>query len=91
MTRALSVKSTKVGNVSWHSARLLGKTVSGTDFGDRMGRAESALDTLSAARNRDRWRGVRYRKKSCLGSSVMCIIEMPPNAISTTANFIGIL
>ena len=38
-------------------ARLLGKTVSGTDFGDRMGSgsgqfAASALDTLSAARNR---------------------------------------
>ena len=44
--------------MSWHSARLDGKTVSGTDFGDRMGRgsgqfAASALDTLSAACNRD--------------------------------------
>ena len=43
--------------MSRHSARLLGKTVSGTDFGDRMGRgsgqfAASALDMLSAARNR---------------------------------------
>src|SRR5260370_35142104 len=37
--------------MSRNSARLLGKTVSGTDFGNRMGRgsgqfAESALDTL---------------------------------------------
>ena len=44
--------------MSWHSTRLDGKTVSGTDFGDRMGRgsgqfAASALDTLSAACNRD--------------------------------------
>ena len=43
--------------MSRHSARLLGKTVSGTDFGDRMGVvsgqfAASALDMLSAARNR---------------------------------------
>jgi hypothetical protein len=42
--------------VSWHSACLLGRTVSGTDFGDRMGVvsgrfAESALDTLCVARN----------------------------------------
>jgi hypothetical protein len=51
------VKYAKAGYVSWHSARPLGKTVPGTDFGDRMGRgsgqfAESALDTLCAARNR---------------------------------------
>ena len=56
--RSHSRKPPTRARVSRHSARLLGKTVSGTDFGDRMGSgsgqfAASALDTLSAARNRD--------------------------------------
>ena len=46
--------------------------MSGTDFGDRMGRgsgqfAESAVDTLSVARNRDRWCGVRVVIRSPVG------------------------
>jgi hypothetical protein len=46
------------------------------------GRAGTAnLQGGSQICNRGRWCGVRWHKKSSLVSSVMCIIEMPPNAI----------
>jgi hypothetical protein len=54
--------------VSWHSARLLGKTVSGTDLETGWGWseqfAESALDTLCAARNRADGAGFARRYSS---------------------------
>jgi hypothetical protein len=51
--------------MSWHLARLFGKTVSGTDLeaGWELDEqfAESALDTLCAARNRGLWSQGGYR------------------------------